>query len=115
MTYLGPRGANPKPEKVDDDPAYLNRVRGLPCACCGKPPPNEAHHCRDKPDFDERGLYVQTPGAGRKSHDRDAIPLCGPCHRMFHLDRPRFRQLAGKDYSHIGPTRAAFEEREIDF
>lgn len=45
-----------------------------------------------------------------KSHDRDAIPLCSECHRMFHLDRTRFHELAGKDYSHIAQTRATIDD-----
>lgn len=106
-----------KADKLPPDPVHIGRVKGLPCICCGSPAPNEAHHCRDLPDFDEQGLYKQLPGMGRKSHDHDAIPLCPPCHRLFHGNRPQFHELAGKDYGHIGPTRAliAAQQGEIQF
>lgn len=103
-----------KPEKARPDPAYLARVRQLPCVCCGGWPV-EAHHCRDVPDYGERGLYERIPGAAMKSSDRDAIPLCPLHHRMFHLDRSEFHAEFGKDYGFIGPTRAAADDAEVDF
>lgn len=104
-----------KPEKVAPDLPYLRRVRGLSCCACGRPGPSEAHHCRDLPDYDEQGLYQRLPAAAQKSGDRDAIPLCPFCHRLFHLRRGEFHALYGRDYSHIGPTRARLSEHEIDF
>jgi hypothetical protein len=103
-----------KPEKTAPDPEYLARVRQLPCCACGVRGV-EAHHCRDLPDFGERGLYQRLPGAGQKSGDRDAIPLCPPCHRKFHLNRAQFHADHGRDYAFIGPTRAAINEGEIGF
>jgi len=103
-----------KPQKAPKDPVYLAAVHTLPCACCGSMPV-EAHHCRDLPDYDERGLYDRIPGAAMKSSDRDAIPLCPDHHRMFHEDRRAFHAQFGKDYSYIGPTRARLSEGEVDF
>lgn len=116
MTRIASRGAmGLKAEKVKPDPDYLARVRQLPCRCCGRHGPNEAHHCRDRPDYDEQGLYKRVPGTAMRAHDHDAIPLCLDCHRMFHLNRTEFHQRAGVDYSHIGPVRALLADMEIDF
>lgn len=104
-----------KPERVKADNAYLNKVRQMRCITCGAPAPSEAHHCRDLPDFDERGLYQRLPGAARKSGDHDAVPLCPPCHWLFHNRRSEFHAKYGKDYGFIGPTRAAADAMEIDF
>ena len=109
----GPLGL--KTKKLPKNPAYLNKVRSLPCACCGKPGPSEAHHCRDLPDHDERGLYERLPAAALKSGDRDAIPLCQHCHWKFHNRRSEFHARAGKDYGHIAPTRAALSHMEVSF
>ncbi|MCA0961184.1 hypothetical protein [Salipiger bermudensis] len=100
------------------DLEYMRRVRALPCCACGKHGPSDAHHCRDLPDFNERGLYDRLPGAGSKSGDRDTIPLCGGphgCHSLFHGDRAEFHRLHGKDYGFIAPTRATLSNMEIDF
>ena len=105
----------PKPERVNPDAAYLGAVRQLPCCACGRHAPSEAHHCRDMPDYDERGLYERLPGAAQKSGDRDAIPLCGTCHWEFHNRRLTFHALHGRDYTYIGPTRAAISKMEVDF
>ncbi len=104
-----------KQPKAKPDPEYLRKVRALPCAACGRPGPNEAHHCRDRPDHDEQGLYVQLPGAAQKSADADAIPLCPHDHRLFHLHRSEFHSLYGKDYSYIAPTRADVSDMEVGF
>ncbi len=115
LTGKGPMGQ--KAEKAKTDPAYLYAVRELPCAACGKPAPSESHHPRDLPPFDEQGLYKRLPSAGRKSHDHDAIPLCGPdgCHKLFHLRRSEFHRLYGPDYGFIATTRAMLSHMEIDF
>lgn len=106
--------ANFKPAKAKPNPAYLARVHELPCVCCGAFPV-EAHHCRDMPPFDERGRYERLPAAGRKSGDRDAIPLCPNHHAMFHLQRSGFHALFGVDYQYIATTRATLDDMEIDF
>lgn len=99
------RQITPKPERAKPNPAYLAKVRALPCCACRKPAPSEAHHCRDLPDYDQRNLYDRIPVASLKSSDRDAIPLCADCHRMFHLNRGRFHLLYGRDYDSIASTR----------
>lgn len=114
MSNLTGQPVYAKPAKVKPDPAYLARVRDLPCVCCGQLPV-EAHHCRDLPDYGERGLYERVPGAAMKSSDRDAIPLCPHHHRMFHGDRAEFHEQFGRDYGFIGPTRAAVSDEEVDF
>lgn len=113
LANRGPMGQ--KAEKLPEDPAYLARVRQRPCVRCGKHGPNEAHHCRDLPDYNERGLYKRLPGAALRSHDHDAIPLCQECHWLFHNRRSEFHATCGRDYSHIGPTRAALRHGEIDY
>jgi hypothetical protein len=111
MTRIASRGPlGQKAEKAKPDPAYLAKVRQLPCRCCGGHGPNEAHHCRDLPDFLERGLYQRLPGAAQKSHDRDAIPLCPDCHWLFHNRRAEFHARIGKDYTHIGAVRAILSD-----
>jgi len=105
----------PKPTPVKADHAHLSRVRGLPCAACGRSGPNEAHHCRDLPDYAERDIYQRIPGAAMKSGDHDAIPLCQEDHWMFHNRRAEFHALYGKDYRHITTTREAISPLEIDF
>lgn len=112
---LSGKQPTPKADPVKPDPEYLNAVRALPCATCGRVGATEAHHCRDLPDYGERGLYERIPAMAQKSSDRDAIPLCGPCHRMFHLHRPEFHEAYGKDYKFIAPTRATLADGEIDF
>lgn len=107
--------ANFRPPKVKPNPAYLADVRSLPCCACGIHGRTEAHHCKDRPPFDEIGLYKRLPGMGQKSADEDAIPLCDGCHRMFHERRSEFHALYGNDYGFIGPTRAALSDMEIDF
>ena len=103
MNSITGRQPHQKQAKLRPDPAYLEAVRNLPCRVCNRYP-CEAHHCRDLPDFDD-DIYKQIPGAGRKSHDHDAIPLCPAHHRMFHLERPKFHEAIGKDYTHIRDVR----------
>ena len=63
--------------------AYLDFVRGLPCAACMAPPPNDPHHICDV------GLY---PGMGRKASDIHAIPLCRVCHAKLHAGDARLHE-----------------------
>ena len=51
------------------DPFFLNEVRKLPCLCCSKPGPNEAHH-------------VKSRGAGGGDTYFNLISLCTDCHTM---------------------------------
>lgn len=48
---------------------HIGRVKELPCACCGAPPPSSAHHI----------LQGRTPG--QRSPDWLTIPLCLDCHQ----------------------------------
>lgn len=89
--------------------AYMGAVKTLPCVVCGARP-SDAHHCKDKPAYNERGLYVTLP-IGRKSSGWDTIPLCKECHtdsdKAYHRDRAGWVERNGPDYGHIAPTRAA--------
>lgn len=104
-----------KPPKVAPDPEYLHAVRCCDCCACGRYQPSEAHHCKDVPPYDEQGLYTRLPGMGMRSGDRDAIPLCARCHRMYHLNKPKFHEKYGPDYGFIGVTRAELADMELDF
>jgi hypothetical protein len=53
-------------------PAYLEKIRKLPCCIpsCNEPAPSHAHHLKCT---GERGI-------GKKSSNKWAIPLCYECH-----------------------------------
>ena len=104
-----------KSPKAKRDFTHMGKVKALPCVGCRRAGPNDAHHCRDMPPFNEQGLYDQLPALGRKSGDRDTIPLCLDCHSMFHNERKRFHDIYGPDYGYIPQTRAAISDMEIDF
>jgi len=55
------------------DPAYLDYIRSLSCANCGRFP-SEAAHMR----------CLGGGGMGKKPSDYHAIPLCPGCHRLEH-------------------------------
>jgi hypothetical protein len=77
----------------------------------------EAHHCKDQPPANDNkgmGPYERLACAGRKSGDRDTIPLCHEAHRMFHLERARFNALYGPDYSYIPQTRKYVKQLSLD-
>ena len=100
---------------------YMGMVRTLPCIGCGTTVNVKAHHCKDKPPLNMRGIYQIFP-EGRKSGPRDTIPLCEPgCHNFgpnsYHVNRPEFHRRNGFDYLHILPTRAAVAALmgEIDY
>lgn len=59
-------------------PKHLEWLRRQPCCECGAQPPSHPHH---RPGG----------GKGRKTHDREAIPLCARCHREFHDLNGRFK------------------------
>lgn len=94
------------------DPDYLDEVRALPCCGCGRYGPSEPHHCRDSPAHYERTLYDRVPGAAMTSADHDAIPLCQPCHWLFHNKRSEFHRKYGQDYKLIAPTRAKLQSED---
>lgn len=109
----GPMGQ--KQPKVPKNPQHIGAIKSQDCICCGRAGPSEAHHCRDLPDYEDRDIYKRLPGAGRKSADEDTLPVCQPCHRMFHLERPKFHALYGKDYLMIPLARALVLPLEIGF
>lgn len=69
---------------ANEDPAYLEWIRSLPCASPDEPclHKSEAHH--------KTGA-----GMGLRSPDWTAIPLCRVHHAAFHECRPPF------DWTHI--------------
>lgn len=73
-TRLKPRRATERRSARERDPAYLAFVRTLPCAAIGVP----GHRCRGRIEADHQG---DRP-AGRKAHDRTAVPLCTLAHRQ---------------------------------
>lgn len=98
----------PKPPKPAKDPAYLAKVRKLPCCICvafGGPQlsPTAAHHVI-------HGRYSQI-----KSPDRMAIPLCEGHHQgqfdtskiAIHREPDRWRWEYGLDTDYIAATQDA--------
>jgi hypothetical protein len=61
----------------DNDPGYLELVRGCPCLYCGMDPCGEAAHLRMA-----SAAFGKASGLGKRPADRWALPLCGPDHRI---------------------------------
>jgi hypothetical protein len=90
----------------EEDPAYLARVRELPCDVCGAIP-SEPHH--------PKGL--EFCGKGQKAPDHDAFPLCPNCHRTgpnaFHrMGKRPWEALYGPQREHADRTRAILNLEE---
>jgi hypothetical protein len=104
------RAKQHKSQQGRDDLAHMGAVKQLPCVVCQSPAPNDAHHCKDKPDFADRHLYDQLP-IGCKSAPTDTIPLCKKCHQdgshAYHRDRDGWVKRNGPDYLYIADTRVA--------
>lgn len=115
-TLRGPMGQ--KPDKLPRDFEYMERVKMLPCAITGAPPPSDAHHCQHWPEDIENHPYTRLPGAGRKSGDRDTIPLSKAMHQdgpeAFHNGKETWRRKHGPDYGYIEQTRRLVEAIEED-
>jgi len=116
------RAAHRSTKKGQCGLSYMGAVKQLPCVICGSPPPNDAHHCQSRPPADEPHGYDQLPAAGRKSGDRDTIPLCHwDCHQegpnAYHKSKRAWEARNGPDYSFIPSTRAAVAAMlgEIDY
>jgi len=76
-----PKGKKPKRNKPRrlEHKGHLERLRGLPCALCGKPPPSVAHHL-----IGNYGPTGPVRGWGLKAGDNFTIPLCENCHNGLH-------------------------------
>lgn len=93
---------------------YIGKVKQLPCAACGSPAPNDAHHCKDIPPADYNngmGPYDKPP---KSRGARDTIPLCPRgCHNFgpnsYHMGRDNFHRLHGPDYGFLEQTRKLAE------
>jgi hypothetical protein len=71
-------------ERATGGTEHMLAVKGLPCICCGHPPPSEAHHVKDE---------------GKRSNFR-VIPLCQPCHtgpNGYHKAKKQWRARYGRD------------------
>jgi len=105
--------ANFKAPKAKPDPAYLEKVRSLPCVICNawgytQNSPTAAHHviC---------GRY-----GNRKTPDDMAIPLCEGHHQgdfdtsklAIHRDRQEWVRWFGKDTDYIDVTRDMIAAQE---
>lgn len=63
---------------------HLERIKMLPCACCGQCGPSSAHHIREG------------QGMAQRASDYLTIPLCYECHqgpKGVHGDRSMMRLL----------------------
>jgi len=78
--------------------AHMERVKNLPCVCCGRPPPNDAHHCT---------------GDNMPRNDMRVIPLCHDDHRGpqgYHNAKQAWVAKYGPDYMML-PTVAAMLQK----
>lgn len=66
------------------DPEYLDWVRLLPCANCGREPA-EPHHLKGDP-------HLYAGGVALKSPDHLAMPLCRTCHNWLHAAGPGWQE-----------------------
>lgn len=98
----GPLGL--KEPKAKPDPAYLAKVRALPCCICEafgemQHTPTTAHHVI-------HGRFSQ-----RKVPDRMTIPLCADHHQLggngktaLHSEPTKWKRLYGDDFDFIPAT-----------
>lgn len=94
------------------EPWRIDAIHGLPCCACGRSGPVEVHHCKDRPPFLELWRYRFFPEYGMKSADADGIPLCPPCHWLFHNNHGEYARRHGVDYQHIAATREDISHME---
>ena len=69
----------------ENDNAYLDFIRQLPCCICGDSTTTEAAHIR----FADRRAAKRPTGMGEKPSDVWALPLCGRHHREQHTMNER--------------------------
>ena len=94
MTDLAGRPPlGPKPGKPTNGTAkglrHMRRVKQLPCVCCGKPGPSDAHHCK---------------AGGMARDDLKTIPLCKNHHQGpegFHTQRATWEATFGQDSDYL--------------
>lgn len=104
-----------KPERAKPNPAYLAKVRALPCIICtsfGLPQlsPTTAHH------------PIHDRYATRKVPDELAIPLCNGCHQgdfdtskvAVHREPAKWKRLYGADHEYIDITQDMIERMEAN-
>ncbi len=105
MTNIAGIPVRQKAEKVKRNPAYLERVRGLPCCICEafgewQMSPTSAHH-------PIHGRFSQ-----RRVPDEMAIPLCEGHHQglmdgskvALHKEPSKWKRLYGEDHEWIAVT-----------
>lgn len=69
---------------------HMGRVKMLPCVCCGRAPPSDAHHCKSD---------------GMLRDDFKTIPLCKNHHQGpegYHEQKATWEARYGKDYDWLG-------------
>ena len=76
---------------------HMRRVKALPCAVCGQPPPSDAHH------------VIHDRFGTRKASDFDTIPLCKAHHQdgplAIHNGKERWREAYGPDHKYLEWTK----------
>lgn len=82
MTLMFPKPERKPKKRIADrrpgmSPSHLDRVRGLPCCVCERPPRSEVHHLKD--------VMPKERGIGLRSTDQWSLPVCsfatgGGCH-----------------------------------
>jgi len=78
---------------------HMRRVKMLPCIVCGKPGPNDAHHCIS-------GRY-----GTRKASDFETVPMCRSCHldgpNAIHRNKREWEERHGPDYGFLDMVKKA--------
>ena len=68
---------------------HMRRVKQLPCVCCGRSAPSDAHHCRSK---------------GQLRDDFKTIPLCKNHHQGaegYHTQKSTWEAEFGPDTDYL--------------
>jgi len=104
-----------KPAKAKPNPAYLAKVRALPCIICtsyGLPQrsPTQAHHV-----IHERGSFRKVP-------DTMTIPLCEGHHQglmdtskiALHQQPSRWKREYGPDHTYVAITQDMIDRMEAN-
>ena len=82
---------------------YMEAVKSLPCAVCGRAGPSDAHHWH-------HDRYSQA-----RTSDWQVVPLCKEHHQdghySVHSAKAGFRELWGPDWGFVSATRQMVRER----